>query len=65
MESKPMKQKYTLEEKEKALRIILESKIPPQVFIDAGHTLRQYKKGNRSRISKTWDELLDKVLKEK
>jgi hypothetical protein len=56
--------KYTREEKKKALKIAFESKLPPQVFIDAGHTLRQHLKGDTSKLSELWAELLEEVLQE-
>ncbi|MDD3645616.1 MAG: hypothetical protein PHR19_08835 [Bacteroidales bacterium] len=57
--------RYSLEEKRKAMEIVIESGLPPQVFIDAGHTLRQYQNGNITKLSITWADILSQVLKSK
>lgn len=47
------------------MELVIESGLHPQVFIDAGHTLRQRQKGNTSKLSTTWADILSQVLKSK
>lgn len=55
--------RYSHEEKKKAMEIVIDSGLPPQVFIDAGHTLRQYQKGDTSKLNTTWANILSQILK--
>ena len=53
---------YSIEEKRKAMDIVINSGLPPQVFIDAGHAIRQYEKGDTSKLSTTWANIPEQSL---